>query len=485
VNGTVKAYADALYEQVRSSSGQTVSTERATFAQLMTSRRKAAYLPLSGPEFQSVAKIFADHVSRCTRARFNSYQQAYKERDTTPNDHELKELLTDVMAAKDQEIRHAATALQQYAQANGLTTGARTGIDPAAIISQHSAIEHERVVHDWKVWRAEIRLKAEVAQQNKATARTLSQIIRGAAWSWGTVVAVATVLLGLSGNAIYAGDVKATTVLCFFGLALLTAKFLAWDQTRNLRYRLVANGVAIAAAITLLLGLVSWAKQRVSPPPSTPLITMEISPSTLPIYIPSHSVTSVLQIHPYIGLLDTQDGLFKITNDTGSEGCWPKKEVLDTIEPNGHDNVYRLRISNHSERTVERGTVRFALKYNTGLKGGGCMPPKNSQPDQNDAVFIPPLDPGRAFEFYAINQSDFCAWLLPPQSAIVKMTGQEKESEVPLIFDKNPLYASGAPVFSATAVKWEGVPTRPGGYGMIRTGSYVCEKSPSAAPAAP
>lgn len=485
MNGTIKVYADALYQQVRSSSGQTVHTERAEFAQLMASRRTSTYLPLSGPEFQSVAKIFADHVSRCIRARFNSYQQAYKEKETIPTDNELREILNDVTAAKDQEIRHSAAALQQYAQANGLATGAGTGIDPAAILSQHTATEHERVVHDWKVWKAEIGLKAEVPQQNKRMPKTAWRIIRDGSWTWGTVVVAATVLLGLSGNAIYAGDVKGTSVLCFLGLALLTVKFLTWDQIRNVRYRSVANVAAIVVAITLLMVFVSWANRRVPPTPPAALITMEISPSALPIYVPSHSVTSVLQIHPYIALTDTQDGLFKITNDTGTEGCWPKKEVLDTTEPNGHENVYRFQISNHSERTLERGTVKFALKYNTGLKGGGCMPPKNSQPDQNDVVLIPPLDPGKSFEFYAINQSDFCAWLLSPQSATVKMAGQEKESEVPLIFDKNPLYAAGAPVFTTTGVKWEGVPTHPGGYGMIRTGSYACENSPARKPATP
>jgi hypothetical protein len=395
----------------------------------------------------------------------------------------LQEILNDVVAGKDQEIRHTAMALQQYAQVNGLTVGAGTGIDPATMISQYSATEHERVVHDWKVWKAEIDLKTEVAPQNKLVPRPAWKNIREPARSWGTVVVAATVLLGLSGNAIYAGDVKGTTVLCFLGLALLTVKFLTWDQTRNLHYRSGANGLAIVVATILLVVLVVWAKQRVPPPPPAPLITMEISPSILPIYIPPHCVASVLQIHPYIGLADTQDGLLKISNYTGSEGCWPKKEVLDTTEPNRHEDIYRLEIDNHSERTLERGRVKFGLKYNTGLKGGGCMPPKTVQADQNDVVLIPPLDPGKSFEFYAINQSDFCAWLLAPQSATVKMAGEKKETEVPLAFDKNPLYAGGAPVFSATATKWEGIPTRPGGYGIIRTGSYTCEKSLATVPA--
>lgn len=64
----------------------------------------------------------------------------------------------------------------------------------------------------------------------------------------------------------------------------------------------------------------------------------------------------------------------------------------------------------------------------------------------------------------------------------MKMAGQEKEAEVPLIFDRNPLYSAGAPVFSQTAIKWEGVPTHPNGPGIIRTGSESCE-TPTAASA--
>src|SRR5207248_1653471 len=147
-----------------------------------------------------------------------------------------------------------------------------------------------------------------------------------------------------------------------------------WDQTRNLRFRVGANAAVIVTAVLLLLVAVSLAKKKVPPIPSA-LITMQIGPTSLPISIPSHSVVSVLQLHPLIGLTGDRDGLFKITNDTGREGCWPSKEELATTEPGRHEDIYRVEISNHSDRTLERGKVNFALKYNTGMKGGGCMPP--------------------------------------------------------------------------------------------------------------
>jgi hypothetical protein len=90
-------------------------------------------------------------------------------------------------------------------------------------------------------------------------------------------------------------------------------------------------------------------------------------------------------------------------------------------------------------------------------------------------VLLPPLDSGKSFEFFAINQSDRCAWLIPPSLATVVMDEGKKESQATLTFDKDPLYAMGAPAFSPTAVEWEGVPIKPRGYSIIRTGSSACE----------
>jgi hypothetical protein len=208
---------------------------------------------------------------------------------------------------------------------------------------------------------------------------------------------------------------------------------------------------------------------------------MQISPTSIPISIPPHTVASILQMHPWIGMTGESDGLLKVANDTGREGCWPKRAELATLEPNRHEEVYRVEITNHSERTVEGGKAKFGIKYNTGMKGGGCMAPADKRQDQEDVVLIPPLEPGKSFEFYATNPSNSCAWLLPPGSATMKMAGQEKEAEVPLALDKNPLYAVGAPSFPPTAIKWESVPTHLNGLGIIRTGSESCEAIPSTA----
>jgi hypothetical protein len=481
MNGSVKVYADALYEKARSLSAQKIQAEKKEFAQLRATRSSGA-MPLSGTGFQAVAKIFGDHVNRCIRARFDCYRQAFSEAAIAPTDQEFREILNDINVIQEQEVRNSAATLRRYAQTNGLNVSA-AGIDPTGMLSNSSAHEYDRVLGDWKVWRAEIGLKAE-AKKQQATPAAAPKVswaaVRKQIWGWPVITGAALLLLGIGGNSIYAGDVVMTSILYCVGLSFLVAKFVTWDQVENLTRRLTANAAVVVGAGVVLFGAIELATKKAPQPPSLPLITMQISPTSIPISIPPHTVASILQMHPWIGMTGESDSLLKVANDTGSEGCWPKRAELATMEPNGHEGVYQVAITNHSDRTIESGKAKFGIKYNVGLKGGGCMAPTDQRPDQYDVVLIPPLDPGKTFEFYATNPSNSCAWLLPPGSATLKIAGQEKATEVPLALDKNPLYSAGAPSFSPTAIKWEGVPTHPNGFGVIRTGSESCETPPAA-----
>jgi hypothetical protein len=106
--------------------------------------------------------------------------------------------------------------------------------------------------------------------------------------------------------------------------------------------------------------------------------------------------------------------------------------------------------------------------YNSGLSGGGCIPPQEKTGYQKDFILLPQLDPGKSFDFYAINQSSSCVWLIAPEMATIKMASDDTERQVALTLDKDPLYVSGAPVFPPTKIKWEILPSKPGGYEVQR-----------------
>lgn len=217
--------------------------------------------------------------------------------------------------------------------------------------------------------------------------------------------------------------------------------------------------------IVVVMGALGW---QALPQPKAAIIEMQISPSSFPISIPARSIISILQLHPNIILSDKDDYLLKDDNTQNKDLFWPTQTEIDSKSPQDHETVYRIEFINHSGEALTDGKVLFQLGYNAGLSGGGCMPPKEQAEYQKDFVLLPALDPGKSFDFYAINQSDSCVWLIPPEMATVKMASNDTERQVALKLDKDPLYPSGAPIFPPTKIKWESLPTRPGGYQIRR-----------------
>src|SRR5260370_34560600 len=174
--------------------------------------------------------------------------------------------------------------------------------------------------------------------------------------------------------------------------------------------------------------------------PAQPFVTMQISPSSFPVFAPSHSTISILPLHPYRILTDSADYLTTFATDSGEEHYCPTKKEIDSKPAGDYETVFKVEIANHSQETLASCKTTFRLRYNAGLPGGGCMPPKDNSKDQEDVVLIPPLNPGKSFQFFAVNQSNLCVWLIPPAFAKMKMAVDAAERHASLTFDNNPLY---------------------------------------------
>jgi hypothetical protein len=224
------------------------------------------------------------------------------------------------------------------------------------------------------------------------------------------------------------------------------------------------QAILIFVVIVVVTGIFGW---QALPQPRTAVIEMRISPSSFPISIPAHSVISILRLHPNIVLSDASDYLLKDENTQDGEFLWPSQSEIDSKDAKDYETVFRVELINHSGESLTSGKVLFHLMYNSGTPVG-CMPAKDKPEYQNDFILLPQLDPGKSFDFYAVNQSSLCVWLIPPDVATIKMTSDDAERQVVLTFDKNPLYASGAPVFPPTKIKWDALPSRPNSYQVSR-----------------
>jgi hypothetical protein len=104
------------------------------------------------------------------------------------------------------------------------------------------------------------------------------------------------------------------------------------------------------------------------------------------------------------------------------------------------------------------------------------MPP-NNQTYQYDVVSIPALDPGKSFQFFAVNQTNRCVWLSPPENMTARMTGDEREAQIPLKLETTNVSNWANTPFPPTAIQWQGVPIKSPGYGIVRT-TASCQAPP-------
>jgi len=249
-------------------------------------------------------------------------------------------------------------------------------------------------------------------------------------------------------------------VLTVFGVLFFSIAVYLHGWTRSL-----VRAARVFAVIVAVTGIFGW---QALPSPRAAVIEMRISPSGFPISIPAYSTISILRLHPYIALTDAEDYLIKDENTQGKEFLWPSQAEIDSKDPKDYETAFRVEVTNHTGEALVSGKLLFQVVYREGLSGGGCMPPEPNSDHQRDFILLPQMDPGKTFEFYVVNQSSLCAWLIPPEAATIRMVSDDTERQVALTLDKNPLYAAGAPSFPPTKIKWDALPIRPGGYQIQR-----------------
>jgi hypothetical protein len=210
-----------------------------------------------------------------------------------------------------------------------------------------------------------------------------------------------------------------------------------------------------------------------APPKHNPLITIKLHPSAFPVSVPARTTLHILPLHPFQIFNDAGSQLHEYDNSCPTDRPWPSEKEIGSKPANGYEEVRAVEITNHGPGTLESGRAVFEVLYNKSFAAGCTAPPQLPQP-QNDVVSIPTLDQGQTFSFVSVNQTDGCAWLLPPDEIRVKMAIDEYASNVPLKLEPISVPHWVNTPFGPTAIKWEGVPIKNPGYGIARSGA-TCE----------
>ncbi len=152
----IKTYADSLYEEAQLKASHQSLTEKAEYLKLRAARNPQSFLPLSGPDLQHLAEIQSRYIEQCMAARLESYETAYAEAGLTPTDGELNSILVEFQSVRSLKLKHAVAALRQSIASHG---GGVPFLPDEPYLEQRSAHGHERVLQQWKSWRAKTQLK--------------------------------------------------------------------------------------------------------------------------------------------------------------------------------------------------------------------------------------------------------------------------------------------------------------------------------------
>jgi hypothetical protein len=169
---SIKQYADSLYEKALFESGATVRRELVAYRQERSKTQDHRML-FSGSDYQAQARIYAAHIERSTAARLDSYQKAFGEINRQPTEAELREILDDFKATWELQLKHANHALSLSLA----TRNAPAGLDLAGDLRANSALGHDRVLQEWKIWRSRVLLQgssSDARSYNSVPASTLA-----------------------------------------------------------------------------------------------------------------------------------------------------------------------------------------------------------------------------------------------------------------------------------------------------------------------
>jgi hypothetical protein len=153
----IKQYADSLYDKTLSESATLLGRELTMYLQ-QRAALQSSYQLFSGVDYQAVVRIHADHIERCTRARLESYQQAFDEVKSLPTEAELSEVLDDFKASWEHTIKHSSQALGNFLAPRN----APVGLDVPQGLRASSSHGHDRVLHEWKIWKAKTALQRSI-----------------------------------------------------------------------------------------------------------------------------------------------------------------------------------------------------------------------------------------------------------------------------------------------------------------------------------
>jgi hypothetical protein len=264
----------------------------------------------------------------------------------------------------------------------------------------------------------------------------------------GTALAVVALLAGLAVAIVMVESTKGEfrfVVFCFvISSAIVVYGIGVWEVsvTWPAKPRIIAATLAFAVVAMLTAEIIRWAygrhiahknavqsaEKKSEPEPPVPLppapdtaLFMESEIAALPITIPQHSRLNVVPINKR-RIKAANWGIFAVPNDTDRDQKWPDKHTMVTSSTTHNPGIWawRCRLSNHGPTNLLSAAVSIRIWFG------------NEKPEMVHTVIASPLDSGKEFVFYMVNDCHEVVNAVWPDTATVQIFGETHPRSIPL-----------------------------------------------------
>lgn len=225
--------------------------------------------------------------------------------------------------------------------------------------------------------------------------------------------------------------------------------FIPEEPPANFRVKLAVIGVVFTAlSVVGGWGIHAFAAGRATPSPPIALnpteVYMECHMMPLPIHVPPGS-TAHVKVFNKKEYGNTKSSVYDVRNDGDKELLWPEEKLIKQVKFNPGVFGYSCELSNHAQVNLIDVAVRLSISYD------------NEKTPLDYFVVASPLDGGKAFPFYLVNECPVSVSVIAQGDVGVQVLGEDGRRTVPLHFpNRSPIQQ--IMILMPSKVRWTGDP---------------------------
>jgi hypothetical protein len=253
--------------------------------------------------------------------------------------------------------------------------------------------------------------------------------------SWEVTSVVVGIIIAIGLGVLALDDFKLAKLFFLLAAADATGGIVMWSVKtdvaswmRNVIIFCAVGAIGVIVSQSLRYVGRKETQKKSKSEPSTPLpptadtaIFMESEIAALPITVLRHSKINVVPLNKRT-IQASNWGIFVVPNDSDRDQKWPDKHTMVTARTAHNPGIWawRCTLTNHGPTNLLSAAVPIRIWFG------------NEKPELVHTVIASPLDSGKDFTFYLVNDCHELVNAVWPDTATVQIFGESHPRSVPL-----------------------------------------------------